>query len=178
VTTSQKSSDLVSYPIYKDLPKHQQPSNEKSQHTEKNRLWKSDPRGRSCTRDRLESPRNKNNPFETDFKTLIKKLGTQRKNCNPETWQEKHAEESQTYSPSPCPFKAIYLSHYPQKWCTLWSSPKWGWGTTFDLRSYVESDQSRSTKSPPCLPPAKSKMRARVDGPKWRTREGGVNGSR
>jgi hypothetical protein len=35
VTTSQNSSDLVSYAIAKAPPKHQQPNNEKSQHTEK-----------------------------------------------------------------------------------------------------------------------------------------------
>jgi hypothetical protein len=35
MTTSQNSSDLVSYAISKALPKHQQPSNKKTQHTEK-----------------------------------------------------------------------------------------------------------------------------------------------
>jgi hypothetical protein len=35
VTTSQSSSDLVSYAISKAPSKHQQPINEKSQHTEK-----------------------------------------------------------------------------------------------------------------------------------------------
>jgi hypothetical protein len=35
VTTGQSSSDPVSYAISKALLKHQQPSNEKSQHTEK-----------------------------------------------------------------------------------------------------------------------------------------------
>jgi hypothetical protein len=54
-----------------------------------------------------------------------------------------------------CPLKALYLSHYPQKWCTLWSSLGWGWRTTVELRSCVESNWSRSTKSPPCLPPEK-----------------------
>jgi hypothetical protein len=38
VTTSQNSSDLVSYAISKAPPKHQQPNNEKSQHIEKNQL--------------------------------------------------------------------------------------------------------------------------------------------
>jgi hypothetical protein len=38
VIISQNSSDLVSYSISKAPPKHRQPSNEKSQHTEKNRL--------------------------------------------------------------------------------------------------------------------------------------------
>jgi hypothetical protein len=38
VTTSQNPSDLVSYAISKALLKHQQPSNERSQHTEKNWL--------------------------------------------------------------------------------------------------------------------------------------------
>jgi hypothetical protein len=38
VTTSQNSSDLVSYAISKAPPKHQLPNNEKNQHTEKNRL--------------------------------------------------------------------------------------------------------------------------------------------
>jgi hypothetical protein len=35
VTTSQNSSDLVSYAISKAPPKHQQQNNEKSQHTKK-----------------------------------------------------------------------------------------------------------------------------------------------
>jgi hypothetical protein len=38
VTTSQNSSDLVFYAISKAPSKHQQPNNEKSQHTEKNQL--------------------------------------------------------------------------------------------------------------------------------------------
>jgi hypothetical protein len=38
MTTSQNSSDLVSYAISKAPPKHQQPNNEKSQHTEKKQL--------------------------------------------------------------------------------------------------------------------------------------------
>jgi hypothetical protein len=38
VTTSQNSSDLASYAISKAPPKHQQPNNEKSQHTKKNQL--------------------------------------------------------------------------------------------------------------------------------------------
>jgi hypothetical protein len=38
VTTSQNPSDQVSYAISKALLKHQQPNNEKSQHTEKNQL--------------------------------------------------------------------------------------------------------------------------------------------
>jgi hypothetical protein len=38
VSTSQNSSDLVSYAISKAPSKHQQPSNEKSQHTKKNWL--------------------------------------------------------------------------------------------------------------------------------------------
>jgi hypothetical protein len=39
VTTSKNSSDLISYATSKAPPKHQQPNNEKSQHTKKNQLW-------------------------------------------------------------------------------------------------------------------------------------------
>jgi hypothetical protein len=38
VTTSQNSSDLVSYAISKALLKHQQPDNKKIQHTKKNQI--------------------------------------------------------------------------------------------------------------------------------------------
>jgi hypothetical protein len=38
MTTSQNSSELVSYAISNAPPKHQQPNNEKRQHTEKNQL--------------------------------------------------------------------------------------------------------------------------------------------
>jgi hypothetical protein len=79
VTTIKKSSDLVSYAISKAPAKHQQPNNQKSRHTEKNRLWKSEYRGRSCTQDHLESPNTRTTRFETDFKTLIKKLGNWKK---------------------------------------------------------------------------------------------------
>jgi hypothetical protein len=51
--------------------------------------------------------------FETDFKTLIKKLGN-RKKIVTQRGQGKHVEESQTHSPSLCPLKALYLYHYPQ----------------------------------------------------------------
>jgi hypothetical protein len=47
-----------------------------------------------------------------DFKTLIKKLGDKEK-IVPQRLDKKHAEESQTHSPSPCPLKALYHSHYP-----------------------------------------------------------------
>jgi hypothetical protein len=79
VTTSQNSSDLVSYATSKALPKHQQPNNKKSQHTEKigseNLTLRVD-RAHVIT-SRIQNTRTA--CFETDFKTLIKKLGNRGK---------------------------------------------------------------------------------------------------
>jgi hypothetical protein len=75
VTTSQNSSDLVSYAISKAPSKHQQPNNEKSQHTEKNwleNLTLGEDRTHKIA-SRIQNTRTAR--FETDFKTLIKKLG-------------------------------------------------------------------------------------------------------
>jgi hypothetical protein len=70
--------------------------------------------------------------------------------------------ESHYHLSSMCPLKALDLVRFPQKWCTPWTPPGWGWRTTVDLRSCVESNQSRSTKNSPSVPPAKSKMRTWV----------------
>jgi hypothetical protein len=51
--------------------------------------------------------------IETDLKTLIKKLGNKEKIVPQRLDKGKHAEESQTHSPSPCPLKALYLFLYP-----------------------------------------------------------------
>jgi hypothetical protein len=75
MTTSQNSSDLVSYAISKAPPEHQQPSNEKSQHTEKiaseNQTLGDDRAHKIISR--VQNMRTTR--FETNFKTLIKKLG-------------------------------------------------------------------------------------------------------
>jgi hypothetical protein len=79
VTASQNSSDLVSYAISKAPPKHQQPSNEKSQHTEKigsENLNLGDDRAHEIT-SRVQNTRTTR--FEKDFKTLIKKLENREK---------------------------------------------------------------------------------------------------
>jgi hypothetical protein len=52
--------------------------------------------------------------FEMDFKTLIKKLGNREK-VVPQRLDKRNTPKSQTHSPSPCPLKALHLSHYPQK---------------------------------------------------------------
>jgi hypothetical protein len=79
VTTSQNSSDLVSYAISKAPQKHQQPNNEKSQHTGKigsKNLTLGDDRTHKIA-SRIQNTRTTR--FETDFKTLIKKLGSKEK---------------------------------------------------------------------------------------------------
>jgi hypothetical protein len=76
VTTSQNSSDLVSYGISKAPPKHQQQSNEKSQHTEKigfENLTLGDDCAHKIASRVQDTSRTH---FKTDFKTLIKKLGS------------------------------------------------------------------------------------------------------
>jgi hypothetical protein len=79
VTTSQNSSDLVSYAISKAPPKHQQLNNKKSQHTEKigseNLTLRDDHTHKIASRIR----NTRTTRFETDFKTLIKKLGDREK---------------------------------------------------------------------------------------------------
>jgi hypothetical protein len=85
VTTSQSSCDLVSYAISKAPLKHQQPNNEKSQHTEKNRsenLTLGDDRTHKIA-SRIQNKRTTH--VETDFKTLIKKLGDREKIVPPKT---------------------------------------------------------------------------------------------
>jgi hypothetical protein len=80
VTASQNSSDLASYAINKAPPKHQQPSNEKSQDTKKKLALKIRSSGTIVhTRSPRESKTREQPVFETDFKTLIKKLGNREK---------------------------------------------------------------------------------------------------
>jgi hypothetical protein len=73
-TTSQNSSDPISYDISKAPPKHQQPNNEKSQHTEKigseNLTLRDDCAHKIASR--IQNARA--TYFEMDIKTLIKKL--------------------------------------------------------------------------------------------------------
>jgi hypothetical protein len=79
MTTSQNSSDLVSYAISKASLKHQQPTNEKSQHTKKigsENLTLGDDHTHKIA-SRIQNMRTTH--FETDFKTLIKKLGDREK---------------------------------------------------------------------------------------------------
>jgi hypothetical protein len=79
VTTSQNSSDLVTYAISKAPPKHQQPNNEKSQHTEKigsENLTLGDDHAHEIA-SRIQNTRTTH--FEIDLKTLTKKLGNREK---------------------------------------------------------------------------------------------------
>jgi hypothetical protein len=74
MTTSENSSDLVSYAISNAPLKHWQPNNEKSQHTKKNsfeNLTLGDDRAHEIA-SRIQNTRTTR--FETDLKTLIKKL--------------------------------------------------------------------------------------------------------
>jgi transaldolase len=74
MTTSQNSSDLVSYAIFEASLKHQQPNNEKSQHTEKigsENLTLEDDHAQEIA-SRIQNTGIAH--FEMDFKTLIKKL--------------------------------------------------------------------------------------------------------
>jgi hypothetical protein len=79
VTATQNSSDLVSCAISKAPPKHQQPNNEKREHNEKKgskNLSLGDDRTHKIA-SRIQNTRTTR--FETDFKTLIKKLGNREK---------------------------------------------------------------------------------------------------
>jgi hypothetical protein len=52
--------------------------------------------------------------FETDLKTLIKKLGDREKIVT-QRLDKRNTLKSHTHSPSPCPLKALFPSHCPQK---------------------------------------------------------------
>jgi hypothetical protein len=72
MTTSQNSSDLVSYAISKAPPKHQQPNNEKTNTQRKidsENLTLGDDRAHEIA-SRIQNTRTA--CFETDLKTLIK----------------------------------------------------------------------------------------------------------
>jgi hypothetical protein len=131
-TTTQSSSDPVSYASFTNQSKHSQQGNEKNQSTGKNWLGKFDPQGRSCIQDRLEnSTHMKHMPWNRP-QNPHQEAGKPKANWNRASWQEQHAE-SHYHLPSWCPLKALDLVHCPRTWCTPFTSLAWGSRTTFDL---------------------------------------------